>query len=263
MSHILFGNTIDMLILATPSTGYVIAYDLDNKLKQKDSNGDLSPIGGSQDLPTVLKYGNNTGTYSILLGTYSEINSFAGGKISLSDGGTQSILIYLNNLSATSSINLKPSEITILNKSLNNGTQISIGDNYSLITSTESNGLVISTNIQNSYNNWSLNFNDNSLGSEYVNVIYSENISDGNDGLVKASLYLNTNNSTTEIGLQNSVIIGGSGLNATQSNTVYLGNKVNINNSYNLPINDGSQDQVIKTDGLGNLTWVNLSSFVA
>lgn len=261
MSHILFGNTIDMLILATPSTGYVIAYDLDNKLKQKDSNGDLSPIGGSQDLPTVLKYGNNTGTYSILLGTYSEINSFAGGKISLSDGGTQSILIYLNNLSATSSVNLKPSEITILNKSLNNGTQISIGDNYSLITSTESNGLVISTNIQNSYNNWSLKFHDNSLGSEYVDVIYSENISDGNDGLVKASLYLNTNNSTTEIGLQNSVIIGGSGLNATQSNTVYLGNKVNINNSYNLPINDGTQDQVIKTDGLGNLTWVNLNSF--
>ena len=262
MSHILFGSTIDMLILATPSTGYVIAYDLDNTLKQKDSNGDLSPIGGSQNLSTVLKYGNNTGTYSILLGTYSEINSFAGGKISLSDGGTQSILIYLNNLSATSSINLKPEGISIFNKSLNNGTQISIGDSYSLITSTESNGYIISTNIQNSYNNWSLKFHDNSLGSEYVDVIYSENISDGNDALVKASLHLNTNNSTTEIGLQNSVIIGGSGLNATQSNTVYLGNQVNINNSYNLPINDGSQDQVIKTDGLGNLTWVDLNSFV-
>jgi hypothetical protein len=251
-----------MLILATPSTGYVIAYDLDNTLKQKDSNGDLSPIGGSQNLSTVLKYGNNTGTYSILLGTYSEINSFAGGKISLSDGGTQSILIYLNNLSATSSINLKPEGISIFNKSLNNGTQISIGDSYSLITSTESNGHIISTDVQNSYNNWSLKFHDNSLGSEYVGVIYSENISDGNDSLVKASLHLNTNNSTTEIGLQNSVIIGGSGLNATQSNTVYLGNQVNINNSYNLPINDGSQDQVIKTDGLGNLTWVDLNSFV-
>jgi hypothetical protein len=262
MSHILFGSTIDMLILATPSTGYVIAYDLDNTLKQKDSNGDLSPIGGSQNLSTVLKYGNNTGTYSILLGTYSEINSFAGGKISLSDGGTQSILIYLNNLSATSSINLKPEGISIFNKSLNNGTQISIGDSYSLITSTESNGHIISTDVQNSYNNWSLKFHDNSLGSEYVGVIYSENISDGNDSLVKASLHLNTNNSTTEIGLQNSVIIGGSGLNATQSNTVYLGNQVNINNSYNLPINDGSQDQVIKTDGLGNLTWVDLNSFV-
>ncbi len=261
MSHILFGNTIDMLILATPSTGYAIAYDLDNTLKQKDSNGDLSPIGGSQDLATVLKYGNNTGTYSILLGTYSEINSFTGGKISLSDGGTQSILIYLNNLSGTSSISLKPDGIYILNKFFENGTEISIDDNYSLITSTESNGHIISTNVRNSYNNWSLKFHDNSLGDQYVDVIYSENISDGNDGLVKASLHLNSDNSTTQTGIYNSVIIGGSGLNATQSNTVYLAN-VNINNSYNLPTLDGSVDQVIKTDGSGNLSWVDLSSFV-
>jgi hypothetical protein len=260
MSHILFGSTIDMLILATPSTGYAVAYDLDNTLKQKDSSGNLIPIGGSQDLATVLKYGNNTGTYSILLGTYSEINSFGGGKISLSDGGTHSVLIYLNNLSGTSSLNLKPDNISILNRFLDNGTQISIGKDYSIITSTESNGHIISTNIENSYNNWSLKFYDNSLGGEYVSVIYSENISDGVGGLVKASLHLNSNNSTTQNGVYNSVIIGGSGLNATQSNTVYLGNVVNINNSYNLPSIDGTSNQIMKTDGLGNLTWSDLDS---
>ena len=120
MSHILFGNTIDMLIIATPSTGYIVAYDLDNTLKQKDSNGVLSPIGGSQDLKTVLKYGNDSATYSITLGTYSEINSNAGGRILLSEGGTQSILLDVRSLSSTSSINLKPSGISLFNNSLTN-----------------------------------------------------------------------------------------------------------------------------------------------
>jgi hypothetical protein len=261
MSHILFGNTIDMLILATPSTGYAIAYDLDNTLKQKDSNGDLSPIGGSQNLSTVLKYGNNSGTYSITLGTYSEINSLLGGRILLSESATQSILLDVKSITSTSSISLKPSGITLFNKSLTNNNTFLFSDNsYSLVTATESNGYIVSTNVENTYNNWSLKFRDNSFLNEFLNVIYSENISDGNDSLVKASLHLNSSNSITQFGVYNSVIIGGDGLNATESNTVYLGNNVNINNSYKLPISDGSANQIIKTDGLGNLTWLDLNS---
>jgi len=250
-----------MLILATPSTGYAVAYDLDNIMKQKDPNGVLSPIGGSQDLRTVLSYGNNTATYSIVMGTYSEINSFAGGKIKLSDGGTQSVLVYVNSTSGTSSINLKPDSVSLFNKFLDNSTQISIGGIYSQITSTESNGHIISTNIENDYNTWSLKFRDNSLANEYVNVIEAKNVSDIIDGTAKASLHLNSKNSITNIGVKNSVIIGGSGLTASQSNTVYLAN-VNINNSYNLPLSDGSADQIIKTDGSGNLEWVDLNNFV-
>ena len=105
-----------------------------------------------------------------------------------------------------------------------------------------------------------MKFRDNSFLNEFLNVIYSENISDGNDSLVKASLHLNSSNSITQFGVYNSVIIGGDGLNATESNTVYLGNNVNINNSYKLPISDGSANQIIKTDGLGNLTWLDLNS---
>jgi hypothetical protein len=250
-----------MLILATPSTGYAIAYDLDNTLKQKDSNGDLSPIGGSQNLSTVLKYGNNSGTYSITLGTYSEINSLLGGRILLSESATQSILLDVKSITSTSSISLKPSGITLFNKSLTNNNTFLFSDNsYSLVTATESNGYIVSTNVENTYNNWSLKFRDNSFLNEFLNVIYSENISDGNDSLVKASLHLNSSNSITQFGVYNSVIIGGDGLNATESNTVYLGNNVNINNSYKLPISDGSANQIIKTDGLGNLTWLDLNS---
>lgn len=262
MSHILFGNTIDMLIIATPSTGYIVAYDLDNTLKQKDSNGVLSPIGGSQDLKTVLKYGNDSATYSITLGTYSEINSNAGGRILLSDGGTQSILLDVKSLSSTASINLKPSGISLFNNSLTNNNTLLFNDkSYSLVTSTESNGHIISTIIENSYDDWSLKFRDNSSANEYLDVISAKNISDA-IGTLKASLNLNSKNSTTQLGIENSVIIGGSGLNATQSNTVYLGNYVNINNEYTLPSMDGTTDQILKTDGNGNLDWISMNSFV-
>lgn len=262
MSHILFGNTIDMLIIATPSTGYIVAYDLDNTLKQKDSNGVLSPIGGSQDLKTVLKYGNDSATYSITLGTYSEINSNAGGRILLSEGGTQSILLDVKSLTSTASINLKPSGISLFNNSLtNNNTLLFTDKSYLVVTATESNGYIVSTNIENTYNSWSLKFRDNSSAGEYIDVISAKNISDA-IGTLRSSLNLNSKNSTTQLGIENSVIIGGSGLNATQSNTVYLGNNVNINNSYTLPSVDGLVDQIIKTDGDGNLSWVSMDSFV-
>jgi hypothetical protein len=47
MASVLFGNTIDMLIVATPSSGYVVAYDLDGILKQKDEFGVITEISQS------------------------------------------------------------------------------------------------------------------------------------------------------------------------------------------------------------------------
>ena len=86
--------------------------------------------------------------------------------------------------------------------------------------------------------------------------------------------YVSTKNSTATASVKNSVIIGGEGLVAKENNTVYLGNNVNINNAYKLPSGDGSIGQVLKTDGIGNVTWgqsaaslnlvsVNYSSFAA
>lgn len=67
--------------------------------------------------------------------------------------------------------------------------------------------------------------------------------------------YISTKESSATASIKNSVIIGGAGLVATEDNTVYLGNNVNINNTYKLPSTDGSIDQVLKTDGAGNVTW--------
>ena len=67
--------------------------------------------------------------------------------------------------------------------------------------------------------------------------------------------YISTKNSNTSSGIANSVVLGGEGLSVTESNTVYLGNTVNINNQYKLPNVDGSNGQVLKTDGSGNTYW--------
>ncbi len=48
MSSIFFGNKIDLITAATPSTdSYLIAYDLDGVLKQKDELGVITPLGAS------------------------------------------------------------------------------------------------------------------------------------------------------------------------------------------------------------------------
>ena len=47
MSSILFGYTMSLATAATPSTGYLIAYDVDNILKQKDQFGVITQIGST------------------------------------------------------------------------------------------------------------------------------------------------------------------------------------------------------------------------
>jgi hypothetical protein len=48
---LIFGSTTDLLNAATPSTGYLISYDTDGKLKQKDYLGVIKEIGLSQPGP--------------------------------------------------------------------------------------------------------------------------------------------------------------------------------------------------------------------
>jgi len=71
---------------------------------------------------------------------------------------------------------------------------------------------------------------------------------------------ISTQGSEVQAGLNNIAIIGGVNLLATQSNTVYLGNNVNINNAYNLPNQDGNLGDFLITDGQGNVSWSDLSS---
>ncbi len=262
MSQIIFNTTVDMQnILGTPSSGFAVAYDLDNVIKQKDSSGVITPIGGgggSQSLKQTLSIGNDSGTYSINLGTTSYIKTSVGnGRLYLSYGNTYSTYIMNGDLStSTSSVNLTPDFISINKSTTNQFTKL---DLFSSTSSINVGSLTYSTTIRNNKNTISLLVNQLGLGPGFVEPIKIGNISDGSDGLVKSYLHLNTNGSTTSNGVYNTVIIGGENILATQSNFVYLGNNVNINNAYTLPNTDGTIDQVMRTDGVGNLYWSDSS----
>jgi len=265
MSQIIFNTTIDMQnILGTPSSGFAVAYDLDNVIKQKDSTGVVTPIGGgggSQSLKQSLVIGNDTGTYSINLGTSSYIKTTIGnGRLYLSYGNTYSTYLMNGDLTtATSSLNLTP-EFIVLGKTTNHEfTNLDILSNTASIIVGSS---TYSTTIRNTKNKIQFLTNQSGLGTGTNKAIEIGNISDGNDGLVKSYVHINTNGSTTSAGLYNTVIIGGENILATQSNFVYLGNNVNINNKYTFPNVDGAVDQVMRTDGSGNLYWDNSSGSI-
>jgi len=82
MSFLYFGATLSLVDAATPSSGaWVVAYDLDGVLKQKDEFGVITSIGGgptggigsTPSLSQVLEIGNDTGTYSIVMHDGSNI----------------------------------------------------------------------------------------------------------------------------------------------------------------------------------------------
>ncbi len=259
MSQIVFYSTIDMQnVLGTPSNGYSIAYDLDGVLKQKDSTGLITPIGYIEqyNLQDILGVDNQTGTYSLILGEGSLLKSDIGNSIiNLSNGNTYSVLLNVSDFNTgTSSILMEPNIFQIKKQNSNYDSNFVFSGNT---FSTQLGTPTQSTNIIQDDRTFKIQLNQSTIGVEYSTPLMISNNSDGLSGLVKSSVHINSNNSSTNFGVYNSVIIGGQNLAATQSNTVYLGNNVNINNEYQLPNVDGVINQVLKTDGVGNVYWGN------
>ena len=233
MSKITFNTFIDMSSAATPSSGYLVAYDLDGILKQKDEFGVITSVGsstnsGTQSFTNVLSVNNETGPYDVVITAGQTIKSSTGSSyLSLDDGGSNAIRL----------------DVT--------GSGVYVDSTTSQLYST-TNIYMDSPNIQLS----STAIFDIGCGTGW-NIQMIENTSNPATGSVnnKSALFLNTSDSIFDAGIINSVIIGGTTLVATQSNTVYLGNSVNINNAYTLPNTDGASNQVLKTDGFGNVNW--------
>jgi len=347
MALVIFESQVNMLTVATPSIGgFIVAYDLDGKLKQKDSNGLITLVGATGyagPLVDTLALGNNSGTYSIVMGNNTAITSAVGtASIKLDNnfirlstdgdsyqesyvtisptqinltakGGSSSILlsdsveiaykntdkIYLTNDLFYVTLNGdKVVNFTTSTASQPAGPKISgvISSEQSYFSTLVTNSLILGgTNIigtqSNSvyvpniltqglikgidgtaqldftqYNEAFLTSGDYiiglvsssaSLAPNKNGVIMVDTLNSfSTTGVVNTGItYISSVNSSNNSGIVNSVIIGGIGLSATESNTVYLGNNVNINNAYKLPINDGSINQVIITDGMGNLSW--------
>ena len=277
MSTINFSTFVDLPNSATPSSGYTVAYDLDGVLKQKDQYGVVTPIGlQTQTLEEVLAAGNESGAYSILIGTSSYIGSQNGGGQILFDYGNPSTLFLSTDSGSAgeSYLSLGTNSIALYsnigdalvyakeNLSISGkGTVYIDSSNIISIVSDDSisnNGFinVLPDQIKIGLNDLVfLTSNDESI------VIYNTSTqSHTTTGNSKWPVIIGSKNATVNSSVINSVIIGGNGLTASSSDTVYLG-PVNINNAYNLPTTDGTSGYVLKTDGAGNVTWGLDSAF--
>ena len=262
MSQVIFNSYINMQQdAATPSSiGYTIGYDIDGILKQKDQNGIVTTVGAvsTQRLDQTLNYGNNSGTYSIIMGTATVIRSIYGtGRIALDYGSTSSIYISATTSTITSSLQNSLSAVTFTYNKSTSQNSIVLSDN-SLVTQVGT--TTYSVKINQSGNSLSINHNDSTIGiNGDIKVFETGKTYDGIGSENKAYVHINTKGATTSIGVKNSVVIGGSGLTASKSNTVYLGNNVNINNAFTLPNLDGLSNQVLTTNGSGTVSWATFS----
>ena len=380
MSSIIFGYTMSLTTAATPSTGFLVAYDSDGILKQKDSAGVITPIGGGTgsvftgtgSLAQGLAVGNDSETYSILMGTDTSILVGNSGTIDMASAstiymGTSSSILSNNGLSAlyfdynslTSSVylttgynylSLTNATMSLVN-SLGNTIDITNGSNYVKLstdvdifsnseirlrifntsdeillksnigtsvtsTNTSSNAVFIGSQnssfdsnvinsviiggvgqsaiannsvyipdtyiqdtkkLRGSLGDASLSFTDtNNLILENSNsliaiitssssttlttngLIVTDTLTSFTSPAVDASpVLISTKNSFVDIGVHNAVILGGENLIASLTNSVVLGEYVNINNKYTLPNVDGASGSYMVTDGFGNLNWTS------
>ena len=335
MAAFIFGEKIDFLTIPNPeSGGFVIGYDLDGILKEKDEFGVITVIGGGAgSLSQTLVNGNNTGQKPIILDNNSFIiDSFTKNKLNFSNGaislttdnevyaqsfvyltptdailgsGARSFRIEGGNIKAIYDVNnsqiisnnsyqLKISGNNVLEFS-NTGITASTGNRPNVIissdgsiirsgivntaviggssiTATQSDSvyvpnlyiqdgkLIKGTNgnviMSNEYNSIGIQSSSSAIALRTNGIVLKDTkIASTSPNFDTGITYISSKNSRNDANIINSVVIGGSNLNATSSNTVYLGNNVNINNAYKLPSVDGTSGQMIKTDGHGNLTW--------
>ena len=264
MAQVIFNNRINMVTTAaTPSVdGYTIGYDIDGVIKQKDSAGVVTPLftSSSQTLRQTLNLGNDSGIYSIMMGTATSIySSNSTGIIKLDYNGS----VFISSTSSstgTSSITLSSSSINIYNSTQSNyGSFILSGSTYSVEIGSATNSVLFTQN----RNSISIIHKDKDASISSVNVLEIGSSYDDDNAENKVYFHINSKGAYTNSGVKNSVVIGGTGLTASSSNTVYLGNNVNVNNAYTLPNVDGTTNQYLRTAGNGVITWEDVTATTA
>lgn len=211
-------------------------YDTNN-IMTINSNQYFVSIGGFK----VLEF--TTATSSVIGNRISGIISSNGST--LSSGLVNTVIIGGVSQTATQSNSVYVPDVYIQNGKILKGT---LGSSYLRFTNTNDGylhgvnshiGILSSTS---SLSSSGISIRDTATNSTTADI----------DGGVT---YISTRNSSAIAGLKNTIIIGGSSLNATYSNTTYIGGTVSINGKYNLPQGDGFNGQVLQTDGFGNLSW--------
>ena len=257
-----------MTTAATPSTGWLVGYDVDGILKQKDQFGTIIEIGGGPTagitsipgLPYILSTDNDSDTYPIIMGTSTYIKS--------SNGGGQ---IDLDHLGVSNSV-------FITNDSgVGNDSGLSIQENYTgLFTNKQSLELDSITNRISIYNKdggyVSIGV-DSSLSTNYdeldeIKVSYNTSATSSTSDYDKQSVFIGTRNSSISNGVVNSVVIGGQNLTASESDSVYIPNLFiqegksikSTDSNVIINLNDNGDTLLDRSNGDYDKSWLRFSS---
>jgi hypothetical protein len=213
MALVLFDNTVNMITAATPSSsgGFLVGYDTDGVLKQKDHLGVITPIGsggGIGSLAQTLTIGNSTGVNSIYLDINTRVRSNAGAaSLRLDAGG------YSNYVQLSSSIA---------------GSTLTMNDNTIQLTGLSSSVQMDTTDIRLNFgvNQFLLQNNNSYLKLGSTNVLEFTTATTVRETGDRVPAFISSNGSRFSNTVNNSVIIGGIGIIGTQSNSVYVPNLI-------------------------------------
>lgn len=226
MALILFESRVNLVTAATPSFGgFVVGYDTLGVLKQKDHLGVITSIGsaGGGTLAQTLSLGKTTGTNSIYLDIASGIKSSGGSASLMLDSGISGN--YLKLSTSNSGSNLTMTDTT---------TQISIATSSNINLDSTS----ISLNV--GLNQFLLQNNNSYLKLGTTNVLEFTTSTTVRGTGNRVPAFISSNASRFSNAVTNSVIIGGSNIVGTQSDSVY---------APNLIIKDGGYVKGISGDG--------------
>jgi hypothetical protein len=212
-----------MINAATPSSGWVVGYDLDGILKQKDIFGVIQEIGGgpTAGLPTipnlenVLLIGNDSGTGPIIMGTSTYIGSSnGGGKIELDYGVTNSVFISTDNsIGSESGILMQNAYSAFYSKGYKKTIEFDDASNKIAIYNLEGGSITLGVEgiTPTLYDE-----------IDEIKISYNTIATASTGDFDKQSVFIGTRNSVVSNGVVNSVVIGGFGITASTSNSVYV-----------------------------------------
>ena len=268
-----------MITVATPSTGWTLGYDIDGFLKQKDSSGIITQVGlggsssgilGTPSLSDILSVGNNTGTYSIVMGTQTVISTSNGNSsLQLDYSGANNFALGTYDLENVSSVRALPGNIRINSGSQSNSSNSKL-DVYTtqLSQSIEEDkgfGIIGSFQIVATASYYHINLSDLSLSTNFNILEVGSTYDTGT--INKHYLHLNSPNAITNNGVANSVIIGGENTTAEESNTVYVpqlvirdGDKIKAGVGYGVLEFNQYNDAILSTNKLFDNSIIGIFS---
>lgn len=257
MSSLIFGSTISIATTATPSSGWLVGYDTDGKLKQKDEFGIITDIVSVQSLSDTLLIDNSTELYSIIMGTSTSIRSInSGGQIDLDFAGVSNSVLISNDIGNKNDAGFYLQ--TGYSEVFTNKQSVELNQNLNYIAIYNKDGGQITLGVDSSS---STNYNE----IDEIKIGYNSITSTSTANTNKQSVFIATKNSQIASGVVNTVILGGDTINANNSNSVYTSDlyPIEIKSDLNTGVfnlSDVNNDLIIdRNNGLKDTAWFRIS----